>query len=138
MSLYRKTRTWVMESHTSELDKDIWFQEEARAERLANVVRLIYTLIWVSVTFISSSSQPHGANLANIGMGSIWFIFAVAWHIILKKCCYKPLMKYISVTFDTMLITAMLLLYSIDMGYSTTLKSITFMTYFFVLILTTL
>jgi adenylate cyclase len=138
MGIYRKTRSWILDNHFSENSMDIWFQEEARAERLANLVRIIYTLIWVTVTMISSKSQPESANMANIGLGSLWSIFALSWHIILRRFSYRPFMKYFSVTFDTLLITGMLLLYSIDMGYSTSLKSITFMTYFFVLILTTL
>jgi class 3 adenylate cyclase len=128
----------MLDSHCTEIERDIWFQEEARAERLANVVRLIYTLIWVTVTIFSHKSQPHSANIANIGLGALWSLFAVVWHITLRRCSYKPFMKYISVTFDTMIITGMLLLYATGMGFATSLKSITFMTYFFVLILTTL
>ncbi len=128
----------MLDNHEAEIDRDIWFQEEARAERLANAVRLVYSLIWFTVTYFSHGSQPTSANIANIGLGAFWSIFALLWHIILKRCSYRPFMKYASVTFDTCLITAMLYIYSFDMGYATSLKSITFMTLFFVLILTTL
>jgi class 3 adenylate cyclase len=128
----------LVENRPEELGKGIWFQEEARAERLANLIRFIYTLIWIFTTALSAGTQPFSANLSNIGLGALWCLFALGYHFYLAGHAYRRPLKYLSTTYDIFIIAAMLYTYHFGMGYNTSLKSITFMVFFYVLILTTL
>ena len=120
------------------MSRDIWEKEEARAERLSNLIRFIYVLFWLASTVFSYTTQPHWANVANIGLGALWLLTAVILYAYLRVQPYKPFIKYLSTTSDILIITGVLFMYHYDMGYSTTLKSIPFLNYFFVLVLATL
>jgi hypothetical protein len=124
--------------HPLEKTRDIWFQEEARAERLSNLIRILYVFFWLVATVPTMHFQPRSANLSNLGLGSLWFVFALGFQVFLRLRPYHYCLKYLSTSVDLLVTTAILYVYHYDMGYSTTLKSIPFMTYFFVLILTTL
>jgi class 3 adenylate cyclase len=129
---------YLIRFHPEERNQDIWFQEEARAERLSNLIRIIYLLFWLFATVPTRNFQPYSANLSNIGLGSLWLALSILLHLYLLNFSYRHFIKYLSTTLDVVFIIAILYVYHYDMGYSTTLKSIPFMTLFFVLILTTL
>jgi diguanylate cyclase (GGDEF)-like protein len=116
-------------SHPSELDETIWFQEEARAERIVNLTRIACLIVWVIVTASISSMLLPIANLANIGIGSVWLFWACLYHAYLLKNPYRLKLKYISTAMDALMNTAILFTYHFGMGYSTSLKSPPFMSY---------
>jgi class 3 adenylate cyclase len=122
----------------NEMKRDIWFQEEARAERLSNLLRVLYTFCWLLVTVPSFAFQPSSANIANIGLGCLWMAGAILFHFYLSKNPYQSYLKYVSTTFDILITTGILFVYHFDMGFATSLKSIPFLNYLFVLILAAL
>ena len=77
-------------------------------------------------------------NAANLGGGLVWLAFAVVYHAYLKTRPYRPLLKYVSTTVDVAITTAIIFLYHQCGGYSTTLKTPTFMNYLLVVSLTAL
>ncbi len=125
----------LLRPHPSELAEGIRFQEEARAERLANLVRLIYMLAWLGGVIPARDIHPLSANVANIGGGLLWFVFAAIYHCYLLTKPYKPGLKYMSTTVDIMMTTGILFLYHYSMGYSTSLKAPPFMNYLLALAL---
>ena len=125
----------LLRPHPIELDKGVWYQEEARAERLANLIRLVYTLIWLVAVSPSADIHPLSANIGNIGGGLLWFLFAVIYHYYLLKRPYKPVLKYVSTTVDILMTTGMLFTYHYGMGYSASLKAPPFMNYLLTLAL---
>ena len=119
----------LLRPHPSELTEGVWFQEEARAERLANLVRLIYMLAWLGGVIPAWGIHPLSANIANIGGGILWFVFAAIYHCYLLARPYKPGLKYMSTTVDILMTTGILFLYHYSMGYSASLKAPPFMNY---------
>lgn len=124
--------------HPEELTRGIRFQEEAYAERLCNVIRAVYVAFWLITTYVSRCFQPPAANWANLGLGSAWFVIALGHHFILRRKPYHPAFKYVSTSLDILIVTLILYFYQFGMGYSTTLKSLPFVTYFFILVITAL
>jgi len=125
----------LLRPHPIELVEGAWFQEEARAERLANLIRLVYTLIWLVAVSPSADIHPLSANVGNIGGGLLWLLFAVIYQFYLLKRPYKPVLKYMSTTVDILMTTGMLFTYHYSMGYSASLKAPPFMNYLLTLAL---
>jgi len=128
----------LLRLHPDDLKQGHWVQEEARAEKLANLIRMVYVLSWIGTTGLSIGIQPFCANVTNLGVGGIWLLFALSYQLFLTRHPYHPAFKYLSTTVDILINTAILYGYHYDMGWSTTLKAIPFMTYFFVLIMASL
>ena len=128
----------LLRPHPVETTEGVWFQEEARAERLANLIRLVYTLIWLVAVSPSADIHPLSANIGNIGGGVLWFLFALIYHCYLLKRPYKPAFKYMSTTVDILMTTGMLFTYHYHMGYSASLKAPPFMNYLLTLALAAL
>jgi len=133
MKAVRTIISWLIRPHPSEKAEKVLFQEEARAERLANLIRLAYVFIWLCSTFPASKIHPFSANIANIGIGFLWILFSVAYHCYLLTRPYKPYLKYVSTTIDVLVTTGILFLYHFNMGYSTSLKAPPFMNYLLIL-----
>jgi class 3 adenylate cyclase len=115
-----------------------WFQEEARAERQANLVRIMYMLIWLASTIPGLLLPAPSGSFANISVGVIWLIAAIGYQVYLGKAPYRSHLKYVSTTFDVLMTGLNLYLYHFDMGYSTSLKAPPFMNFMMVLMLASL
>lgn len=129
---------WILRAHPSELTKGVWFQEEARAERLANLIRMVYSLMWLVATIPAVEDQHIYSHMSNVGNGSLWLIFSISYHFYLIQRPYTSKLKYVSTTIDIIITTGILFVYHYDMGYSTSLKAPPFMTYMLILALAAL
>lgn len=116
-------------AHPAELSQPTWFQEEARAERFVGLTRVVILTVWLIVTGAVSGSVPVIANLSNVGLGTLWWLWAVAYSAFLLRRRYNSSYKYLSTTVDMLMITLILFVYQFGMGYSTTLKAPAFMAY---------
>jgi class 3 adenylate cyclase len=116
----------------------VWFAEEARGERVANLLRVIYMGVWLAAVAPAMPIHLACFNAANIGGGVLWLGFGVLYHRYLMRHPYRPAMKYVSTTVDVLMTTAILFAYHPCGGYSTTLKSPTFMNYLLVVPVTAL
>jgi len=132
----KKVLNWLLRPHPGEQGKDVWFQEEARAERVTNLMRLIYMLAWIPATVSIAGAHPGTANAVNIGGGIALAVFSVAYFLYLRARPYKPAYKYLSTTVDILFATITLFVYHYEMGYSTSLKAPPFMNYLAILALT--
>src|SRR5574341_1152710 len=56
----------LLRPHPDELARDIWFQEEARAERQANLIRIIYMIVWLTFTVPGYLLPPPSGTTANV------------------------------------------------------------------------
>jgi adenylate cyclase len=128
----------LIRPHPEEIEQGIWFQEEARAERIANLMRIGYLLFWLPSVIAIAPAHPLTANIANIGLSTLWLLGAVGYHLYLLRQPYRASYKYLSTLVDMVIITAVLFLYHYDMGYSTTLKAPPFINYLAVLMLAAL
>jgi adenylate cyclase len=128
----------LIKPHPDEIEQGIWFQEEARAERIANLMRIGYLLFWLPSVIAIAPNHPPCANFANIGLSILWLVGAAGYHLYLLRHPYRASYKYLSTLVDVTIITAILFLYHYDMGYSTTLKAPPFMNYLAVLLLAAL
>lgn len=126
---------WLLTPHPDETEQDIWYQEEARAERVANLMRIAFLIFWLPVLISINNAHPPSANFANIGLASIYLLFALALVIYLRRTPYSTHIKYVSITIDIFLTSLMLFLYHYDMGYSTSLKAPPFINYLAVIAL---
>jgi len=126
----------LIRPHPAEVaHQSVWFQEEARAERITSLIRMLYTLIWLCSTIPAIPAHPFSANVANVGLGALWFTFATIYHLYLVTRPYHPSLKFLSIAADLLITTGILFVYHYDMGYSTSLKAPPFINYLLVLAL---
>ncbi len=116
--------------HPAERRRDVWFQEEARAERSSNFIRIVYLVAWLAATGVHAPGNAFYSNLANLGGGGFWITWALGYHFFLLKKPYRPGFKYLSTGVDMAVITGMLFLYQYTMGPAYSLKVPTFLSYF--------
>jgi class 3 adenylate cyclase len=127
----------LLQGHPAETG-GVWFQEEARGERVANLLRIVYTAIWMIAVTAALPIHLPCFQVANVAGGLVWLGFGVLYHTYLMRHPYRPALKYLSTTVDVLIITAIMFVYHDCGGYSTTLKSPTFMNYLLVVPLTAL
>jgi adenylate cyclase len=127
----------LLQGHLAE-EGGVWFQEEARGERVANLLRIVYTTMWMLAVIAATPIHLPCFQFANIAGGLVWLGFGVLYHTYLMRRPYRPALKYLSTTVDVVVTTAIIFVYHGCGGYSTTLKSPTFMNYLLVVPLTAL
>jgi class 3 adenylate cyclase len=127
----------LLEGHPDERG-GLWLQEEARGERVANLLRIVYMTIWMVAVIAAAPIHLPCFQAANIAGGLLWLGFGVLYHRYLMRHPYRPALKYLSTTVDALIITSIMFVYHGCGGYSTTLKSPTFMNYLLVVPLTAL
>ena len=71
----------LLRAHPAERGHDLWFQEEARAERLSNFIRIIYVLAWLGAATLHAPGNYFWANFINLGLGALWFAWAIGVQI---------------------------------------------------------
>jgi signal transduction histidine kinase len=115
--------------HPAERRRDLWFQEEARAERSSNVIRVVFVLIWLTATLAHAPGNNFFSNLANLGVGGVWLVWSVGYHFYLLNRPHRQWFKYLSTTVDILTVTAMLFTCQFAYGYAYALKIPTFLNY---------
>lgn len=128
----------LVRMHPAERGRDLWFQEEARAERNSNFIRVVYVLTWLISTSLHAQGNTYWANMANLGVGGIWFVWSFGFQYWLMHQPYRSGYKYLSTTVDMVLITAMIFLYQFDCGPVFSLKVPSFFNYFCCIVLASL
>lgn len=120
----------VMRPHAAERGRDLWFQEEARAERLSNFIRIVYILAWLISTALHAPGNHYWSNIANLGVGGLWFVYSVGLQTFLHYRPYRPWMKMMSTTLDMVVISTMIWMYQYTAGPSYALKVPTIYNYY--------
>jgi signal transduction histidine kinase len=128
----------LVRMHPAERGRDLWFQEEARAERNSNFIRVVYVLVWLISTSLHAQGNTYWANVANLGVGGIWFVWSAGFQYWLMHQPYRPGYKYLSTTIDMVIITLMIFLYQFDCGPIFSLKVPSFFNYFCCVVLASL
>jgi class 3 adenylate cyclase len=129
----------IIAPHPEEAAASVWFQEEARAERIAGFVRTAYLLVWLAVCFLGREVNRGEPNVVNFIGGGAWLAASLAYQAFLRFRPYRAGLKYASLTGDLLISFAMFYFYSLDVaGPVTTLKSPTFMSTFLILALAAL
>jgi len=120
----------LLRAHPAERGGDLWFQEEARAERLSNSIRIVYILAWLLSTALHAPGNFFWSNFGNLGLGSVWLIWAVAFQVWLYFRPYRLGYKFLSTAVDMGLITAIIWVYQFADGPVYALKVPTYLNYF--------
>ena len=72
----------LLRPHPSERGRDLWFQEEARAERLSNFIRIVYVLAWLMAAALHAPGNRFWANpLRRLPIGEIELEFFPQVHL---------------------------------------------------------
>ena len=137
-SRFRKIADLLLEPPPGAAPRSDWVKEEARGERLANLCRAVYLLVWVAVSAAISGSYPQTVNIANIGIGSIYLACALGYMLLLRNVRHRPYYQYVSTTMDILLTTLILFIFHFEMRYATSLKSPLYLNYLMVVILAAL
>lgn len=106
------------------------FQEEARAERLSNLIRVTYLLAWMAASAIYAPGNDPDYNRINFGLGGFWLLAALAYHAVLLRRPYVPGLKYASTGFDIGVSTLLLAAYASAAGPAFAAKMPIFLNYF--------
>ncbi len=120
----------LLRAHPAERKKPVIFQEEARAERLANLIRISYLLVWMVVAGFYVSGNDPAYNRINLGYGAAWLAVALAYHGVLARYPYSGFLKYASTSFDVLVSTMLLAAYASAAGPAYALKMPIFLNYF--------
>jgi len=120
-----------------ELSESIWLQEEARAERITNLVRVAFLMVWIVATTTLFPVTGPVTRWVNSCAGFTWIAWAIFFHARLMRKPYMPILKYISITIDIVLVTLILFFYQFEapLHMVNTLKTPGFMNYFLILAL---
>src|SRR3990172_2326269 len=105
-------------------------REEARAERLANSVRLILLVVLTTVAFLNVFSVSWEANALNFGALAIGYAYGFIVFIRIRRSGYHPAMKYITSCLDIVLVFLLLFLYTRIEIPSVALKNYVFLIVF--------
>ena len=105
-------------------------REEARAERLANSVRLILLVVLTTVAFLNVFSVSWEANALNFGALAIGYTYGFIVFIRIRRSGYHPAMKYITSCLDIVLVFLLLFLYTRIEIPSVALKNYVFLIVF--------
>jgi len=119
----------LLRPHPSEAGRPIGFQEEARAERLSNSIRIIYVLTWMIFTGLHARENVRWANVANLTWGTWWVVWAFGVQAWLHRYPYRPQYKFITTTMDIFIVTGMLWTYQF-VSPAFAFKTPTFLNYF--------
>ena len=119
-----------MRFHPSELDRPVLFQEEARAERVANLIRTLYLFVWLAVSGYYARDNFPEFNRINFGIGGLWLALAVFHHAYLRLRPYAPFLKYASTAVDVAASTSLIAAYAAAAGPAFALKMPIFLNYF--------
>jgi serine phosphatase RsbU (regulator of sigma subunit) len=111
-------------------------REEIRAEKLANVVRLIFLIALTIIALLNSSSVSFEANILNFGALSAGFMYGFLVSVRIRRQGYRPMMKYITSCLDVGMIFLLLFTYSRIEIPAVALKNYTFLVVFPVVALT--
>ncbi len=120
----------LLRAHPAERGGDIWFQEEARAERLSNLIRVVYIVAWLGSTALHAPGNYFWSNFSNLGLGGVWLAWAVAFQIWLHYRPYRLSYKFVSTAVDMAIITAIIWVYQFAAGPVYALKVPTYLNYF--------
>jgi signal transduction histidine kinase len=106
----------LLRNHASERKHGMRFAEEARAERLANMLRFAFAANWLSTTSTYVPGNRSIFNAINLGSGGMMLLAAVVYHAWLFRRPYRSVYKYITTTFDMVMGTGVLVAYAIVAG----------------------
>jgi signal transduction histidine kinase len=119
-----------LRAHPRERDRSVLFQEEARAERLANLIRVAYLLAWLGASAFYAPGNFPEFNRINFGAGGLWLAAAVGYQAFLERRAYAPAFKYASTAFDIAASTLLLGAFASEAGPAFALKMPIFLNYF--------
>lgn len=126
---------WLIQPHPQEAQTgDLWFQEEARGERVLNVARLGWWLTWTLSVVAFTNVHPFTANLVNISIGLGLLFCSMLYIVYLHSNPYRAWMKYVSTGLEIFAITVDLFVFQFEMTYATTLKAPAFIAYILILV----
>jgi|GEM_PF-1420362 len=120
----------LLRMHPVERGRDLWFQEEARAERLSNFIRIVYILAWLASTLLHAPGNTYWMNLSNLGVGFLWLGWSLFVQVWLWHRPYRLYHKFITTAMDMIMVTLMIFLYQYSAGPVFCLKVPTFFSYF--------
>ena len=83
-------------------------REEARAEKFANDVRLVFLIILSAVALLNSFSVTYEANLLNFSALLIGYTYGIIVFFRIRRSGYHPTMKYITSCLDILLVYLLL------------------------------
>ena len=110
--------------------------EEERAERFANIVRLILLLILTIIAALNASSVSLDASLLNFGVLAVGYVYGFAVFVRLRRSRYHRFMKYATSCLDVTLVFFLLAMYSRIEIPSVALKNYAFLVVFPLIALT--
>ena len=106
----------LLRSHTMERARGMRFTEEARAERLANLIRFSFASIWLfTVSFYVPKNLPR-FNAINLTAGAIFMLVAVSYHVWLSRHPYRSAYKYVLTALDMAMAIGVLVAYAVAAG----------------------
>ncbi len=112
----------LLRPHPEDRKRGLLLEEEARAERLTNLIRIVYLAAWLLVTAWIARTNVPVANLINLAGGGAWMACALAYHLWLLRRPYHPSFKYVATIFDIAAVTTMIVAYALMGGGAFALK----------------
>jgi signal transduction histidine kinase len=129
MSAIRNVYRFLLAAHPIERPRDLLFQEEARTERLSNLIRMCLVTMWLIIVGGYSIFIVTPINVVNLSVGGFWLFVSALYHVWLRHHPYHPSQKFISTTCDMLVVTGLLVAYAWVAGSTYVLKMATYTNY---------
>lgn len=111
-------------------------QEEARAEFLANRIRLILFVIFTFIALANAPVVDTSTNIVNFGALLLGYTYGITVFLTVRRGSYRPFMKYVTSFLDVLVVHCVLFAYTLMDTPSVALKNYVFMIVFPVIALT--
>ncbi len=122
-----------MRPHPQEVCRGTHFQEEARSERLTNLVRfgVVWVLTMVNLMWAFGNEYLYAAFDLTVCL--VWLALTAGYHALLMKRPYHPFFKYASTTVDILVAMCLMIVYAVVEGPVFVFKTAIFIYLFYAL-----
>lgn len=114
--IWREIRSRFLRPHPQELYHGTCFQEEARSERVANLVRIGVTSVLTVASLLWAFGNESRYVAFDLTVCGAWMVLAMVYHVFLMKRAYHPVLKYVSTTMDMMVALCLMVVYAVAEG----------------------
>lgn len=131
--IWREIHRCLLRSHPQEVYQGTFFQEEARSERVANLVRIGMTSILTVASMLWAFGNESRYAAFDLTVCCAWMILAIVYQAFLMKRAYRPVHKYVSTTIDMLVAMCLMVVYAVAEGPVFVFKTAVFIYPFYAL-----
>ncbi len=131
--ILRKILRCMLKPHPQDVYQGTRFQEEARSERVANLVRVGMVSILTVTNMLWAFGNESRYAAFDLTVCLVWMGLTIAYHVFLMRRAYRPVHKYVSTTIDMLVAMCLMIVYAVMEGPVFVFKTAIFIYLFYAL-----